>query len=70
MGAEDQPAPSFAGEVRTLAAAVRKEGLRPLDAARQLQTLWRHMHGFTSGEDGVADGSMLAAVRAALDTRG
>jgi hypothetical protein len=72
MGREAIPDSSlliFAGEVRRLKLAVGWKEIRAIDAARQLQILWRQMAGMTLGDGGIADGTMYEAVCAALKGR-
>lgn len=56
----------FAREVVRLRGLVRWSGMTPIMAAKDLQALWRQQQGLTTGDNGVADGQMLRAVRVAL----
>jgi hypothetical protein len=64
--AATQRGEQFAREVVRLRGLVRWSGVTPIMAAKDLQALWRQQQGLTTGDNGVADGQMLRAVRLAL----
>ena len=64
-GMTDEAFHAFVGEVQQSQRDCQ-EGADPIGSARLLQLLWRKMQPVTQAEDGIADGSMLSVVRAAL----
>lgn len=57
---------AFGEAVRRRHALVRDVGMNDLMAAKDLQARWRQVQGLTTGDNGIADGTMLRVVRQSL----